>query len=78
MDHSQLLFSVSEAAEQLGISRSMAYNLVRLGHLPHVFLGPSRVLRVPRAGLERWIEEQTCGGPGALTRSSQGPQRQVS
>lgn len=56
-----LLLSVTEAAALLGVSRSMAYNLVRRGILPHVELGPGHVLQVPRAGLERWVEESTRG-----------------
>jgi excisionase family DNA binding protein len=45
--------SVPEAAAQLGISRSHAYDLVRAKELPHLRLG--RRIVIPRAQLEAWI-----------------------
>lgn len=51
-----LLVSVEEAAKLLGISRNLAYELVRQKRLPHVRLG-RRVL-VPRQGLEEWIARE--------------------
>ena len=56
MNGSALLISVAEAAGLLGISRNLAYDLVREGRIPHIKLG-RRVL-VPRLGLENWIAEE--------------------
>lgn len=56
-----LLFSVAEAAKLLGISRNLAYDLVREGRLPHIRLG-RRVL-VPRFALEQWVAME-AGLPG--------------
>ena len=56
MNGSALLISVAEAARLLGISRNLAYDLVREGRIPHIKLG-RRVL-VPRLGLENWIAEE--------------------
>lgn len=60
-----LLFSVAEAAKLLGISRNLAYDLVREGRLPHIRLG-RRVL-VPRFALEQWVAMEAGlprqGGP---------------
>ena len=60
-----LLFSVAEAANLLGISRNLAYDLVREGRLPHIRLG-RRVL-VPRFALEQWVAMEAGlprqGGP---------------
>ncbi len=53
--------SVTEAARLLGISRSHAYELVRLGQLPHVRLG--RRIVVPRRELEQWVRRQSDGPP---------------
>jgi excisionase family DNA binding protein len=53
----QLLLTVEEAAKQLGIGRTFAWQLVRRGDLPIVRLG--RCVRVPRRALEAWIARQT-------------------
>ena len=49
----KLLLRVSEAADVLGIGRTMAYDLVRTGDIPSILVG-SRI-RVPRAELETKI-----------------------
>jgi len=51
-----LVLSVPEAARLLGVSRNLAYELVREGRLPHVRLG-RRVL-IPRVGLEQWLAKE--------------------
>jgi excisionase family DNA binding protein len=48
-------FSVPEAAKRLGISRDLAYRLVRTGQLPSVRLGERRVL-IGRVALETFLE----------------------
>ena len=45
----RLVFSVPEAAELLGISRALGYELVARGELPSIRLGRRRV--VPRVAL---------------------------
>jgi excisionase family DNA binding protein len=47
--------SVEEASEVLGISRSLAYELVRRGDIPSLRLG--RRLVVPVRGLEALVEQ---------------------
>jgi excisionase family DNA binding protein len=49
-----LLLRVSEAARQLSISRSRAYELVSAGVIPSVRLGAS--VRVPALALERFVK----------------------
>ena len=57
MDNSKgLLISPATVAEELEISRSRAYELIKSGAIPSVRIGNS--LRVPRAALERMIEQQ--------------------
>ena len=51
----RLLFTVPEAAEMLGISRSHLYQLIQSDKLPVVRLGAS--VRIPRVWLERYIED---------------------
>lgn len=56
------ILTVEQMAEVLQISRSYAYQLAHQRGFPVVRLG--RVLRVPRAALEAWLEKQAEGGNG--------------
>ena len=47
--------SVPEAAQVLGISRSLAYEMARIGKLPTIRFGKRLV--VPRRALERMLEQ---------------------
>ena len=51
--------SVPEAAKALGISKSMAYQLIHRADFPVVRIG-SRIL-VSVKGLEKWVEDNTGG-----------------
>ena len=48
-DDAPLVFTVDQAAVLLGISRALAYELVRQGSIPSLHLG--RRIVVPRSGL---------------------------
>jgi excisionase family DNA binding protein len=55
-DHERLTFSVEEAAEKLGISKSLGYQLAKAGQLPGAIkLGQKRVV-VSKVQLERFLE----------------------
>ena len=56
----RLALSVEEAAVLLGISRDLAYDLVRRGELPSVKLGRRTV--VPRRALETTLDALTAWG----------------
>ena len=58
----QLAVSVDEAARLLGVSRDLAYDLVRRGELPAVRLG--RRIVVPRRSLELLLEAGAIAGDG--------------
>lgn len=49
--------SVEDAASTLGIGRSLAYDLARRGELPGVLRLGSKRLRVSRAALERYLQQ---------------------
>lgn len=49
----RLTMSVSEAAEELGISTKTAYNLIHIEGFPVIWLG-SRA-RISREGLLEWV-----------------------
>lgn len=55
MDNSRLTLTVNEAAKMLGISRGLAYEMVKTGKIPSVHFG-KRIL-VPRRALERLLAE---------------------
>jgi excisionase family DNA binding protein len=52
----RLTYSVAEAAMVLGISRSYCYELIQQGVLPYLPLGRRKL--IPRASLERYVNEQ--------------------
>ena len=54
-----LLMRGAEVAQELRISRALAYKWMAEGKLPVVRVAGSRSIRVPRAALMRWIEQQT-------------------
>ncbi len=55
---------MAAVAEVLGVCRNTAYDLLRAG-LPHIRVG--RVIRVPRAALLRWLDEQAQTGAALAT-----------
>jgi excisionase family DNA binding protein len=55
----RLVYSVSEAAALLGISRAFAYELVARGDLPVIRLGRRRL--VPRVALRDFVEGGSTG-----------------
>jgi len=55
MDEEKLTLTVNEASRVLGISRGLAYSMVKTGEIPSVRFG-KRVL-VPRRALERLLEK---------------------
>lgn len=56
----RLLLTVEEAARQLNIGRTFAWELVRKGELPVVRLG--RCVRVPRQALQEWLGRRVKEG----------------
>ena len=72
-DGAALLISVEAAAKLLGISRNLAYDLVRQGRIPHVRLG--RRILVPRFGLEQWLANEAGVAQPPTSVLSSPPQR---
>lgn len=56
MSQKRVLLRVDEVGKLLGVERSRAYHLIRIGVLPHVRIGGS--IRIPRAALEAWLNQQ--------------------
>jgi excisionase family DNA binding protein len=53
----RLLLRANEAADLMGVSRSLVYELLRSGTLPSVRIGAS--VRVPADALRAWIDART-------------------
>lgn len=60
MDNAKLTLTVEETAAVLGISRGLAYEMVKTGRIPSIRFG-RRVL-VPRQALERLVNSRCNGG----------------
>lgn len=58
--HEKKTYSVTEAAEVLGISKSLMYRVIRMDGFPVIDLG--RRKRIPIKSLEKWMEEQAAIG----------------
>lgn len=56
----RLLLTVEEAAERLGIGKTLAWELIWDGVLPSVRLG--RCVRIPLRALEAWIAHEVERG----------------
>ena len=52
----KLLLRPAEAADQLGISRTRCYQLLKEGTIPSVKIGSS--VRVPTGQLKAWIDDR--------------------
>lgn len=52
----RLLLKPLEAAQVLGIGRSLIYELIARREIPSVRLG--RCLRVPKESLQQWLKER--------------------
>jgi excisionase family DNA binding protein len=69
------LLTVPEAATYLRIGRNLAYELIARGDLPAVRLG--RVIRVPRTGLERWLEDEAASSGNSVDTPDERPRMQM-
>jgi excisionase family DNA binding protein len=65
-----LLLRVEEAAIQLGISRTVAFRLVREGDLASVKIGRSR--RIPQLAIDAYIDALLNTAPASSTDSPLG------
>jgi len=58
----KMLLKPSEVSQALGIGRSLVYELISQGEIPSVRVG--RCVRVPKASLEKWINDHEKTGAG--------------
>lgn len=58
-NYEPIVLRPEEAAQLIGVSKPTMYALCRRKDFPAVRFG--RVIRIPRSGLERWLNEQASG-----------------
>ena len=56
----KLTYSVAEAAEALGVSRTAMYKIIRMEGFPVIVLGNRRL--IPIDSFKRWTEERAAVG----------------
>ena len=56
----KMVYSMQEAADALGISKSYMYELVRKGEVPVLVIGKRRV--IPKEKFNRWIKGDQRNG----------------
>lgn len=74
------MLTVAQAAERLGISDSLVYELCASGALPHVRLGrPGRrgVIRLDPVDLDAFLASQKVGSTATAARAPPKPQQRV-
>jgi len=59
MTKQTLLLKGAEVAEELGVSRALAYRMMGDGTLPTVRRSGGRMVRVPREALTEWVRSNT-------------------
>ncbi len=64
MKNNKLALSIPEMAEALGISKPVAYELVKKEGFPVVRISPSRLI-IPVDGLKAWLNNNTGWGANA-------------
>lgn len=60
MTDNKMTVSVEEMASMLGISRSVAYQLIKEDGFPVIRVSERRLI-IPIKSLERWLEERAVG-----------------
>ena len=58
MEDKKICLTVKEMADELGIGINAAYQLANSAGFPVIRFG-ERKIRIPKAGLERWLLKQT-------------------
>jgi len=65
--------TLKDIADELAISETQVYTLVRSGELPAIQVGPKKVWRIERAKLEEYIEQQYAAARDTVARGAVEP-----
>ena len=63
MSNEKLTLSVEELAKELGISKPIAYELIKREGFPSIRVSERRII-IPVEPLRRWLEENAASGGG--------------
>lgn len=59
-EYGSLTYKPKEAAKAINVSPPVMYELCKRRDFPAIHIG--RAIVIPKAGLERWLEEQAASG----------------
>jgi prophage regulatory protein len=76
MTTSPRFLSVKNVADELAITETAVYTLLKTGEIPAIQVGPKRVWRIERAKLEEYIERQYAAARDAIARGQVEPDSQ--
>ena len=68
MTTSPRFLSVKDVADELAITETAVYTLLKTGEVPAIQVGPKRVWRIERAKLEEYIEARYAAARKAIER----------
>lgn len=74
MTTSPRFLSVKDVADELAITETAVYTLLKTGEAPAIQVGPKRVWRIERAKLEEYIERQYAAARDAITKGQVAPE----
>lgn len=74
MPTSPRFLSVKVVAQELTITKTAAYTLLKTGEVPAIQVGPKRVWRIERAKLEEHIERQYAAARDAIAKGQVMPE----
>ncbi|MGW8566774.1 helix-turn-helix domain-containing protein [Isoptericola sp. NPDC055881] len=74
MTTSPRFLSVKSVADELAITETAVYPLLKTGEVPAIQVGPKRVWRIERAKLEEYIERQYAAARDAIAKGQVTPE----
>lgn len=74
MTTSPRFLSVKDVADELAITETAVYTLLKTGEVPAIQVGPKRVWRIERAKLEEYIERQYAAARDAIANGQVTPE----
>ncbi|MGW8566685.1 helix-turn-helix domain-containing protein [Isoptericola sp. NPDC055881] len=74
MTTSPRFLSVKDVADELAITETAVYTLLKTGEVPAIQVGPKRVWRIERAKLEEYIERQYAAARDAIAKGQVSPE----
>ncbi|MEU2201673.1 helix-turn-helix domain-containing protein [Isoptericola sp. NPDC019482] len=74
MTTSPRFLSVKDVADELAITETAVYTLLKTREVPAIQVGPKRVWRIERVKLEEYIERQYAAARDAIAKGQVAPE----